>query len=122
MSSDCSHAYSNPSLSLTIGAIAVSEMTFRGLEIWDLGIMTRVGVRKLGETVGPGLEQLRGIGRVSTCVAAGRVCTCVAAPAHGLGTEGAGTRVCGYVNKDGRMIVYVLTNMHMSVWCELVWI
>jgi hypothetical protein len=36
-------------------------MTFRGLEIWDLGIMTRVGVRKLGETVGPGLEQLRGM-------------------------------------------------------------
>ena len=27
----------------------MSEMTFRGLEIWDLGIMTRVGVRKLGE-------------------------------------------------------------------------
>ena len=33
-------------------------MTFRGLEIWDLGIMTRVGVRKLGED-GPGLEQSR---------------------------------------------------------------
>jgi hypothetical protein len=27
-------------------------MTFRGLEIWDLGIMTRVGVRKLGEIDG----------------------------------------------------------------------
>jgi hypothetical protein len=31
-------------------------MTFRGLEIWDLGIMTRVGVRKLGEIDGTGLE------------------------------------------------------------------
>ena len=30
----------------------MSEMTFRGLEIWDLGIMTRVGVRKLGEIDG----------------------------------------------------------------------
>jgi hypothetical protein len=29
------------------GSTHVSEMTFRGLEIWDLGIMTRVGVRKL---------------------------------------------------------------------------
>jgi hypothetical protein len=27
-------------------------MTFRGLEIWDLGIMARVGVRKVGETDG----------------------------------------------------------------------
>jgi hypothetical protein len=27
-------------------------MTFRGLGIWDLGIMTRVGVRKLGEIEG----------------------------------------------------------------------
>ena len=24
-------------------------MTFRGLEIWDLGIIARVGVRELGE-------------------------------------------------------------------------
>jgi hypothetical protein len=24
-------------------------MTFRGLEIWDLGIIPRVGVRELGE-------------------------------------------------------------------------
>jgi hypothetical protein len=30
-------------------------MTFRGLEIWDLGIMTRVWVRKLGEI--DGLEE-----------------------------------------------------------------
>jgi hypothetical protein len=36
----------------------MSEMTFRGLGIWDLGIMTRVGVRKLGEIDG-GLEQSR---------------------------------------------------------------
>ena len=28
------------------------EMTFRGLGIWDLEIMTRVGVRKLGEIDG----------------------------------------------------------------------
>ena len=33
-------------------------MTFRGLGIWDLGIMTRVGVRKLGEIDGLGLEQV----------------------------------------------------------------
>jgi hypothetical protein len=30
----------------------LSEMTFRGLEIWDLGIMPRVGVRKVGEIDG----------------------------------------------------------------------
>ena len=30
----------------------MSEMTFRGLGIWDLEIMTRVGVRKLGEIDG----------------------------------------------------------------------
>ena len=29
----------------------------RGLGIWDLEIMTRVGVRKLGEIDGLGLEQ-----------------------------------------------------------------
>jgi hypothetical protein len=38
--------------------VFVSEMTFRGLEIWDLGIMTRVGVRKLGEIDGLVLEQV----------------------------------------------------------------
>ena len=27
----------------------LSEMTFRGLEIWDLGIMPRVGAREVGE-------------------------------------------------------------------------
>ncbi len=27
----------------------MSEMTFLGLEIWDLGIMPRVGVREVGE-------------------------------------------------------------------------
>ena len=51
-----------------------------------------VGVRELGELVGA--FPARAIERN------GRVSTCVAAPAHGLGTEGAGTRVCGYVNKD----------------------
>ena len=35
----------------------LSEMTFRGLGIWDLEIMTRVGVRKLGEIDGLGKEQ-----------------------------------------------------------------
>ena len=30
----------------------MSGMTFRGLEIWDLGIMARVGVRKVGEIDG----------------------------------------------------------------------
>jgi hypothetical protein len=39
----------------------MSETTFRGLEIWDLGIMARVGVRKLGKE-GAGLEQSRGMG------------------------------------------------------------
>ena len=39
------------------GSRNLSEMTFRGLGIWDLGIMTRVGVRKLGEIDGLGLEQ-----------------------------------------------------------------
>jgi len=33
----------------------MSEMTFRGLEILDLGIMARVGVRKVGEI--DGLEE-----------------------------------------------------------------
>ena len=32
----------------------LSEMTFRGLEIWDLGIMARVGVSKVGEIDGTG--------------------------------------------------------------------
>jgi hypothetical protein len=34
---------------------SLSEMTlaFRGLEIWDLGIVARVGVRKVGEIDGP---------------------------------------------------------------------
>ena len=34
-------------------------MTFRGLGIWDLEIMTMVGVRKLGEIDGQGLEQVK---------------------------------------------------------------
>ena len=34
-------------------------MTFRGLGLWDLEIMTRVGVRKLGEIDGQGLEQVK---------------------------------------------------------------
>ena len=39
----------------------LSEMTFRGLEIWDLGIMTRVGVRKLGEIDGLGRAVKNGL-------------------------------------------------------------
>jgi hypothetical protein len=42
--------------------------------------------------------------------------------AHGPGTEGAGTLVCGYANKDGRVIVYALANIHVPVSRELVWI
>jgi hypothetical protein len=57
-----------------------------------------VGVRELGELVGA--FPARAIERN------GRVSTCVAAP----GTEGVGTRVCGYANKDGRVIVYALAN------------
>jgi hypothetical protein len=75
-----------------LSASPVSEMTFWGLGIWDLEIMTRVGVRKLGEIDGLGLEQLRvqsyGLGPAP------------AAPAHGPSTEGAGTRVCGHVIKE----------------------
>ncbi len=74
----------------------MSERTFRGLEIWDLGIMTRVGVRKLGEIDGLGLEQLsNGLGPAP------------AAPSHGPGTEGAGIRVCGYAIKNSGLIVAV---------------
>ena len=74
----------------------MSEMTFRGLEIWDLGIMTRVGVRKLGEIDGLGLEQSsNGLGPTP------------AVPAYGAGTEGAGIRVYGYALKNSGLIVAV---------------
>jgi len=71
-------------------------MTFRGLGIWDLEIMTRVGVRKLGEIDGRIREQLsNGLGPAP------------AAPAYGPGTEGAGIRVCGYALKNSGLIVEV---------------
>jgi hypothetical protein len=74
-------------------------MTFRGLEIWDLGIMTRVGVRKLGEIDGlksrKEEQSSNGLGPAP------------AAPAYGPGTEGAGTRVCGYAIKNSGLIVAV---------------
>ncbi len=71
-------------------------MTFRGLGIWDLEIMTRVGVRKLGEIDGPGREQSsNGLGPAP------------AAPAYGPGTEGAGIRVCGYAIKNSGLTVAV---------------
>ena len=65
-------------------------MTFRGLEIWDLGIIG-LGFVNLGISWGLFLERAierNGLG------------TCVAAPAHGPSTEGAGTRVCGHVIKE----------------------
>ena len=58
-------------------------MTFRGLGIWDLEIMTRVGVRKLGEIDGLRRAIDNGLGPTP------------AAPAYGAGTEGAGIRVMG---------------------------
>ena len=67
----------------------LSEMTFRGLGIWDLGIIG-LGFVNLGN----GVASFRAIERN------GRVGTCVVAPAHGPSTEGAGTRVCGHVNKE----------------------
>ena len=70
----------------------MSEMTFRGLEIWDLGIMTRVGVRKLGEIDGQGLEQVKDGLRNGRSHRTGR-------------TEGAGTRVCGYAIKNSESTV-----------------
>ena len=66
----------------------MSEMTFRGLGIWDLEIMTRVGVRKLGEIDGLKRAIDNGLGPAP------------AAPAYGPATEGAGTRVCGHVIKE----------------------
>ena len=75
----------------------MSEMTFRGLEIWDLGIMTRVGVRKLGEIDGRREEQSsNGLGPAP------------AGPAYGPGTEGAGIRVYGYAIKNSGLIVAVM--------------
>ncbi len=74
----------------------LSEMTFRGLGIWDLGIMTRVGVRKLGEIDGLLREQSsNGLGPAPS------------APAYGPGTEGAGIRVYGYAIKNSGLIVAV---------------
>ena len=76
--------------------LAADVPTFRDLGIWDLGIMTRVGVRKLGEIDGLGLEQLsNGLGPAP------------AAPAYGPGTEGAGIRVYGYAIKNSGLIVAV---------------
>jgi hypothetical protein len=71
-------------------------MTFRGLEIWDLGIMTRVGVRKLGEIDGRGFRAIEQWVR-----------TCATAPAYGPDTEGAGIRVYGYAIKNSGLIVEV---------------
>lgn len=74
----------------------MSEMTFRGLGIWDLGIMTRVGVRKLGEIDGRIEEQSSdGLGPVP------------AGPAYGPGTDGAGIQVYGYAIKNSGLIVEV---------------
>ena len=56
--------------------------------------MTRVGVRKLGEIDGLGLDD-NGLGPAP------------AAPAYGPGTEGAGIRVCGYALKNSGLIVVV---------------
>jgi hypothetical protein len=61
--------------------------------------MTRVGVRKLGEIDGlksrEEEQSSNGLGPAP------------AAPAYGPGTEGAGTRVCGYAIKNSGLIVEV---------------
>jgi hypothetical protein len=81
----------------------MSEMTFRGLEIWDLGIMTRVGVRKLGEIDGRGCRAIdNGLGPAP------------AAPAYGPDTEGAGIRVYGYALKNSGLTVAV-NRQHLHV-------
>jgi hypothetical protein len=53
--------HSTQELAIVAAVVVMSEMTFRGLGIWDLGIMTRVGVRKLGEIDGLG-ESNRAMG------------------------------------------------------------
>jgi hypothetical protein len=80
----------------------MSEMTFRDIGIWDLGIMTRVGVRKLGEIDGriegqssDGLD-LRQRDR------------------RGPGTDGAGIQVYGYAIKNSGLIVEV-NRQHLHV-------
>ena len=80
-------------------------MTFRGLGIWDLEIMIRIGVRKLGEIDGPAREQSsNGLGPAP------------AAPAYGPGKEGAGTRVCGYAIKNSDLTVEVIRqHLHVCV-------
>ena len=77
----------------------MSEMTFRGLGIWDLEIMTRVGVRKLGE-----IDGLKSGEREQSNNGLGPA---PAAPAYGPGTEGAGIRVYGYAIKNSGLIVAV---------------
>jgi len=80
----------------------MSEMTFRGLGIWDLEIMTRVGVRKLGEIDGLKRAIDNGLGPAP------------AAPACGPGTEGAGIRVYGYALKNSGLTVAV-NRQHLHV-------
>ena len=80
----------------------MSEMTFRGLGIWDLEIMTRVGVRKLGEIDGLKRAIDNGLGPAP------------AAPAYGPGTEGAGIRVYGYALKNSGLTVAV-NRQHLHV-------
>jgi hypothetical protein len=64
-------------------------MTFRGLEIWDLGIIG-LGFVNLGISWGLFL------GRTVKQWVERNGCR----PAYGPSTEGAGTRVCGYAIKN----------------------
>jgi len=59
-------------------------MTFRGLEIWDLGILDRGSW-----TWGACFRAIESYGLTGAAVSA-----------LGPSTEGAGTRVCGHVNKE----------------------
>jgi len=93
----------------------MSEMTFRGLEILDLGIMARVGVRKVGEI--DGLEE----SNWEEWAKHVRGGTSARAEHRRSGDPGLWVRHKSNY-KDGRVIVYALTNIHVPVRRELVWI
>jgi len=77
-------------------------MTFRGLGIWDLGIVG-LGFVNLGHERAPfrAVEPwVEGTGTVAS--------------AYGPSTEGAGTRVCGYAIKNSGLTVAV-NRQHLHV-------
>ena len=70
-----------------------SEMTFRGLGIWDLGIVG-LGFVNLGHERAP-------FRAVEPWVEG----TVTVASSYGPSTKGAGTRVCGYAIKNSGLTV-----------------